>query len=259
MTPHRFATAAAVAAAAGALASVAPPAAAEIVAESVVYEVAGAPFEGYVARNTNMPASRGTVVIVHDWDGLTEYEKRRAEMLAALGYTAFAVDVYGQGVRPTSIEENRELSGALYRDRETFRTRLLGSLDAASTVQGATGDVVAIGYCFGGAAVLEMARAGAEAAGFVSFHGGLGLPEGQDYADVAAPVLLLHGSADPVSGMADLAALLDQLEAEGVAHEARVFGGARHSFTVWDSGDYDVAADQGAWSALLAFLEARLD
>jgi dienelactone hydrolase len=231
---------------------------AEVIGESFVYEVDGVAFEGYVARDAHVPESRGTVLIVHDWDGLNAYEMLRAEMLAAEGYTAFAIDVYGQGVRPTTMDENRRLAGSMYRDRETFRKRLLGALDAVSDLPGGTGEVVAMGYCFGGAAVLEMARAGALTAGFVSFHGGLGLPEGQSYDDVTAPVLLLHGSADPVSGMTDLAALLDQLQGAGVPHEARVYGGARHAFTVYDSTDYDLAADRGSWSALLNFLDQQL-
>jgi dienelactone hydrolase len=92
----------------------------------------------------------------------------------------------------------------------------------------------------------------------VSFHGGLGTPEGQGYEGVAGPVLLLHGSADPVSGMADLAALLDELQAAGVEHDARVFGGARHSFTVYGSSDYDLDADRGSWQALQDFLDEAL-
>ena len=97
--------------------------------------------------------------------------------------------------------------------------------------------MVIAGYCFGGAAVLEAARAGMDMAGFVSFHGGLGTPDGQDYSATSAPVMVLHGSADPVSGMTDLAALMDELQAAGVPHEARIFGGARHSFTVPGSRD----------------------
>ena len=128
----------------------------------------------------------------------------------------------------------------------------------AANISGATGNLVMMGYCFGGAAVLEAARAGADIDGFVSFHGGLGTPEGQDYSATGAPVMLFHGSADPVSGMADLAALLDQLQAAGVPHGAKIFGGARHSFTVHGSRDYDLAADEGSWNMLLDFLNERL-
>lgn len=245
----RFVTAAAIFAAG--------TAGAEITGDYHRYEVDGTAFEGYVATNTAIEP-KGTVLIVHDWDGLTEYEERRADMLAALGYTAFAIDVYGADENPSSTEENRALSGALYSDRETFRARLMGSIAEAANIPGATGNMVMQGYCFGGAAVLEAARAGAELDGFVSFHGGLGTPEGQDYSATGAPVMLFHGSADPVSGMTELAALLDQLKEAGVEHGAQVFGGARHSFTVWGSDDYDLAADQGAWDGLLDFLDETL-
>ncbi len=236
------------------------PAAAEITGSDFDYEVGGVPMQGYVAANANDNVeSRGTVLIVHDWDGLTDYEKRRAEMLAAMGYTAVAVDVYGRDRRPTSMDENRARSGELYADRDLFRERLTGALEAAQELESVTDDdVVIMGYCFGGAAVLEAARSGMEVDGFVSFHGGLGTPEGQSYEGVEGPVLLLHGSADPVSGMADLAALIDELQAAGVEHDARIFGGARHSFTVYGSGDYDLDADRGSWEALQAFLAEEL-
>ncbi|EAR09146.1 dienelactone hydrolase family protein [Reinekea blandensis] len=223
------------------------------------YTVDGMAFEGYVAHNSNLPTSRGTVLIVHDWDGLTDYEKQRADMLAAAGYTAFAIDVYGKGRLPTSMEENRARSGEMYGNRAEFQKRLQGALSEAGRIDGATDDVVVIGYCFGGAAVLELARTGAETEGYVSFHGGLALPDGQNYDDVAAPVMVQHGSADPVSGMSDLAALLDALQAAGVEHSAQIHGGARHSFTVFGSGDYDLTADQASWQALMGFLADKLD
>ncbi|NBB97182.1 MAG: dienelactone hydrolase family protein, partial [Alphaproteobacteria bacterium] len=128
--------------------------------------------------------------------------------------------------------------------------------EAAAGLEQAT-DMVIAGYCFGGAAVLEAARAGLDMAGFVSFHGGLGTPEGQDYSATPAPVMVLHGSADPVSGMADLAALMDELQAAEVPHEARIFGGARHSFTVPGSRDFDESANAGAQAAFREFLTAR--
>lgn len=230
---------------------------AEIVGEPHRYTVGDTEFEGYVARNTALEESRGTVVIIHDWDGLTDYERRRADMLATMGYTAFAADVYGVDNMPQSMEENRERSGALYADREMFRERLQASLDAAGEV-GDADRIVMMGYCFGGAAVLEAARAGFQTVGNVSFHGGLGTPQGQDYSQTDTKILLLHGTADPVSGPADLAQTISELEAAGVDHEAQIYGGARHSFTVWNSDDYDLEADRASWEALTKFLETRL-
>ncbi len=234
------------------------PALAEIQGSYVTYSVGDTEFEGYYAVNGDLEETKGSVLIIHDWDGMTDYEERRAEMLAAQGYAAFALDVYGKETDPQSVDEYRALSGSMYGDREAFRARLQAGLDALRAQDGASADVVVMGYCFGGAGTLEMARAGADVSGFVSFHGGLGTPEGQDYSATDAPVLLLHGSADPVSGMADLAALLDELQAAGVDHDAQVFGGARHSFTVYGSNDYDLDADTKSWAALNAFLEDQL-
>ncbi|AHM04845.1 Dienelactone hydrolase [Roseibacterium elongatum DSM 19469] len=234
-------------------------AAAEIIGEHVTYTVGDMEFEGYVATNTALETPRGTVLIVHDWDGMTEYEERRADMLAAAGYTAFAIDVYGAETDPQGVDDYRALSGALYGDRAAFRERLMGSIMAAADLPGATDDMVMMGYCFGGAAVLEAARAGADLDGFVSFHGGLPTPEGQDWSMAnGAPVMFFHGSADPVSGIGDLGAVMAELNAAGVPHDAAIFGGARHSFTVYGSRDYDVEADQGSWSGLLEFLDDTL-
>jgi dienelactone hydrolase len=236
----------------------AAPVSAEIVGETHLYTIGDTTFEGYVATNTALDEPKGTVLIVHDWDGLTDYEMRRADMLAALGYTAFAIDVYSTDVNPQGFEEYRAASGAMYADRETFRERLLGAVDEAANIPGASEDMVMIGYCFGGAAVLEAARAGADVDGFVAFHAGLGTPEGQDWASVMAPIQFYHGSADPVSGLADLAQTLSELEAAGVEHAAGVFGGARHSFTVFNSSDYLLEADQASWSGLQMFLAENL-
>ena len=237
------------------------PATAQIQGETFEYTVGDTVFEGYVARNASLDDPRGTVLIVHDWSGMDDYEMRRADMLAAQGYIAVALDVYGRDAVTESMQDFQRLSGALYGDRDTFRARLLGAIEAAGDLPGVDDDdMVLIGYCFGGAAVLEAARAGADVDGFVSFHGGLGTPEGQDWSMASddAPVLFLHGSADPVSGMADLAAQLDELQAAGIPHSAEIFGGARHSFTVWGSRDYDLGADTGSWTHLLRFLDQTL-
>lgn len=234
------------------------PAAAEMVGEMHEYTVGDTTFEGYVAYNSDLEESRGTVMIVHDWDGMTDYEMRRADMLAALGYTAFAIDVYGADEDPQSTEEYQALSGALYSDRDLFRERLMGSMEEAGAIPGAGDDIVVMGYCFGGAAALEMARAGADIDGFVSFHGGLATPEGQDYADAEGPILVLHGSADPVSSMSEFGSVIAEMEEADVEHDAEVYGGARHSYTVWGSDDYDLNADQRSWAALQTFLADTL-
>ena len=231
---------------------------AEVETRDVTYTAGDRTFEGYVAHD---PArdSLGTVLIVHDWDGLTDYEEMRARMLAEAGYTAFAIDVYGADTDPQGVADYRALSGALYADRETFRTRLMGGIMAAGDIPGATAEMVMIGYCFGGAAVLEAARAGADLDGFVSFHGGLPTPEGQDWSIAnGAPIQFFHGSADPVSGIDDLAQVMSELNAADIPHGAEIFGGARHAFTVPGSDDYLAPADAESFAGLLAFLGETL-
>ncbi|WP_296479035.1 dienelactone hydrolase family protein [Roseinatronobacter sp.] len=222
-------------------------------AENFEYSVGDTVFEGYVA----MPEgeARGTVLIVHDWDGLNDHEIARADAMAEAGFVGVALDLFGRDAVLDGIDDYRRETGALYGNREEFRARIAAGAEAAGALANVPEQMVLTGYCFGGAAALEGARAGFDMAGFVSFHGGLGTPEGQDYSATAAPVLVLHGSADPVSGMADLAALMDELREAEVPHESRIFGGARHSFTVEGSNDWDPDANAKAEAALLEFLD----
>ncbi len=200
-------------------------------------------------------AAKGRVFIIHDWNGLDDYEQSRAGMLADLGYEAVALDLFGTEAVLNGREDYQRETGALYKDRAEFRARIAAGIEAANAALGGEGKVFLMGYCFGGAAVLEGARAGLDLDGFVSFHGGLGTPEGQDYQNAKGPILLLHGSADPVSGLADVAAALGQMQEAGVEHDARIYGGVRHSFTVPGSRDFDADADAQSWTALLEFLE----
>lgn len=233
---------------------------AAIVSETVVYEIAGEPYEGYFALNQGFGDSQPLVIVVHDWDGLDDYEKRRTQMLAEQGYAAFALDLYGQGIRPETTEASREQSGRLYADRQTMRDRLFAGLEQAQSLPSVDPERVAmIGYCFGGSAVLEMARAGAPLEGFVSFHGGLDTPEGQDYSAVAAPLLILHGTSDSVAPLDQVAQLAKQLNDTGVDYEMELYGGVDHAFTVWSAGDrYDPEADLKSWDAMLTFLSKQL-
>lgn len=223
--------------------------------EDVVYTVNGKPYEGYFAGADD---SRGLVLLIHDWDGLTGYEKRRADMLAEAGYSVFAVDLFGQGIRPEKVEDRRQHTGELYSDREKMRAIMQGALTAASEQGADVGNAVAAGYCFGGAAVLELARSGAPLRGFATFHGGLGAPQGQDYADVAGDVRVYHGTADAAVTMSDFAALAEGLEAHGIPHQMVSYGGAPHAFTVFGSERYQEAADQASWASFMGFLETRL-
>jgi dienelactone hydrolase len=238
----------------------APVAKANIVAEPVVYTIDGQPFEGYFAFNQNFGASQPLVLVVHDWDGLDDYEKRRTQMLAEQGYAAFAVDLYGQGVRPSNPDESRAQSGALRADRPLMRSRLQAGLAQALAQPGVDGGrVVAMGYCFGGAAVLEMARAGMDVDGFVSFHGSFETPEGQDYTQTQGRILILHGSDDPAAPMADVTHLAAELDAADVSFAMEIYGGVDHAFTVWsDANRYDGMADRRSWRSLMTFLDETL-
>jgi len=225
--------------------------------EDLVYEVDGEAFEGYLASAEG--ESRGTVLIIHDWDGLDDYERRRADMLAEQGYDAFAADLYGQGNRPQEIENKRTETARLYEDRERMRTLTLAGL-AEARQRGAAEDAVVMGYCFGGAVALELARSEeAEAVhGYASFHGGLATPEGQRWPDDAGPILIAHGGADSAIPMSDVATLAEELEAAEATYEIQVYSGAPHAFTVFGIDAYQERADQKSWAAFLDLLEEAL-
>ena len=218
---------------------------------TVQYQADAREFEGYyVSHYQDAPL----ILLVHDWDGLTEYEIERASMLAELGYAVFAADLFGAGVRPESLEERQRLTGHLYENRGEMRSLLFAALEAAQTQGADTSRAVAMGYCFGGTAVLELARSGADLKGFVAFHGGLVTPEDQDYSLTSGQVLVLHGTADQSVSMGDFAKLAAELEEAGVSHEMITYGGAPHAFTVFGSARYREEADRKSWQRLVDFL-----
>ena len=223
--------------------------------DTVTYQVNGEPYEGYyVSPSSNAPL----VLIIHDWDGLTDYEIKRAHMLADLGYAAFAADLFGAGVRPTEVKDKRQHTGELYKDRKKMRALLNGAVEAARSKGANVTNAVAMGYCFGGAAVLEFARSGANIKGFATFHGGLSTPQGQDYSQAKGKVLILHGTADANITMDHFAQLARELEEHGVAHEMITYSGAPHAFTVFGISRYREDADKKSWARFTAFLEENL-
>ena len=222
---------------------------------TVAYDVGGEPYEGYfVSPSPNAPL----VLLIHDWDGLTDYEVKRADMLAAEGYAVFAADLFGAGVRPTKVEDKRQHTGELYKDRTKMRALIQGALDTAKVKGADTGNAVVMGYCFGGAAVLEFARSGADVKGFATFHGGLKTPEGQDYAKAKGKFLIMHGTADSNITMDQFAELANALEKNGIAHEMITYGGAPHAFTVFGEDRYREDADQKSWKRFKEFLADTL-
>lgn len=222
------------------------------VGKAVDYSVGGEVFEGYYAASANKDAP--VIYLVHDWDGLTEYEVKRAGMLVELGYSVFLADLFGKGVRPTSVEDKRQHTGELYKDREKMRAIMSAGLAKAKELGGNTDQAIAVGYCFGGAAILEMARSGKDLKGFVSLHGGLGTPEGQNYESVKAPVLVLHGTADKNIPMSAFAGLAEEMEAAKAPHEMISYGGADHAFTVFGGNRYHEEADRKSWARMTQFI-----
>jgi dienelactone hydrolase len=230
--------------------------AAPALAEDVSYEVDGEAFTGYRAQAGD-PA--GLVLILHDWDGMTDYERQRADMLAGMGYDAFALDLFGDDTPTETVDHRRAATGALYEDRARMRRLLEAGIEQAMSGSEAERMVV-MGYCFGGAATLEMARnGGPEAvAGYASFHGGLSTPEGQGWSGDEPPLLILHGGADSSITLEDVATLGTELEAAGTTYRIEIYSGAPHAFTVFDGDRYDERADTESWSAFTGFLEDRL-
>jgi len=223
--------------------------------ENITYSVDSKPYEGYFI---NVKPGAPLVLLIHDWDGLTDYEIKRAQMLADLGYSVFAADLFGAGVRPTKVEDKRQHTGELYKDRQKLRKLLYGALDAAKAQGLNTENAVIAGYCFGGATVLELARSGADLKGFITFHGGLATPEGQNYSVAKGKYLVLHGSADTAITLDQFAALAKELEANHVAHEMITYSGAPHAFTVFGAKSYREDADRKSWKRFTEFLSETL-
>ena len=221
----------------------------------VSYQIQDKTYEGYYIT----PSDKAPLVLlIHDWDGLTDYEIKRANMLSELGYAVFAADLFGAGVRPTEVKDKRQHTGELYKDREKMRALMKGALDTAKKRGANIENALAAGYCFGGAAVLELARSEVNLKGFATFHGGLKTPEGQNYSKTKGEILIMHGSADTAITMDQFAGLAKELESAGIPHEMITYGGAQHAFTVFGQKRYQETADKESWKRFQEFLSDKL-
>ena len=234
---------------------------ADVVSEVVTYRHDEVTLEGYVAHDAAFEGPRPAVLIVHAWKGHEAYVRRRADQLAGLGYVALALDMYGQGVRADTRAEAAALAGRFKSDRALMRARARAGLDVLRAHPLAdVARTAAIGYCFGGTVVLELARAGAPLAGIVSFHGGLERPHPADAKHITGKVLVLHGADDPHVPPAEVEAFQQEMRAAGVDWQLIAYGGAVHAFTDAGAGTdpargaaYDARADRRSWQAMRTF------
>lgn len=221
--------------------------------------------EGFLAQpkgNGRRPA----VVIVHDWMGLGDQSRKTARRLAEMGYVAFAADIYGKGVRPKNAEEASKLAGVYKTDRGLMRARAKAALDETLKLPTVTAaKVAAIGFCFGGTTVLELARSGSPVAATVTFHGGLDTPRPEDAKQIKGRVLALHGADDPFVKPVEVQGFEEEMRKAGVDWQLVAYGGAVHSFTNPAAGNdnskgaaYNASADKRSWEAMKTFFQEVL-
>ena len=223
-----------------------------ITTKNITYSVDNQPYKAYYAKADK--AGAPFILLIHDWDGLTDYEKKRADMLANQGYNVLAADMFGASIRPTKLEDKKRLTSELYDDRSKMRRLLAGALNVGQEQGNNVQKGVTMGYCFGGTVALELARSGFEQKAFVPFHGGLEIPANQNYDKTKGEILVFHGTADEAVSLESFTIFAKTLETAKVPHEMVTYSGARHAYTVFDSDRYDARADQRSWKRYMDFL-----
>jgi dienelactone hydrolase len=236
---------------------------AKLISRTIEYKEGSQPLEGYLAYDDRFTGKRPGVLVVHEWKGLNDYAKMRANMLAGLGYVAFAADIYGKGIRPQGNEEAGKLAGKFKGDRKLLRARANAGLNVLkSNKLTNTSKLAAIGYCFGGTTVLELARSGAPVKGVVSFHGGLDTPTPGDAKNIKGAVLAHHGADDPNVPEKDVLAFQDEMRKAGVDWQFVSHSNAVHGFTNPANGTdnskgvaYNAKADKRSWQSMVDFFK----
>jgi len=233
----------------------------KVVTQTIEYRSGDRTCEGYLAYDDSTAGQRPGVLVVHQWMGLTDYEKSRCEQLAQLGYVAFAADLYGQGVRPDSPQSAGAQAGQFKGDPSLTRRHVGAAFDWLTQHERVDpAKTAAIGYCFGGWVCLELARSGKDVAGVVGFHTGLDASNPDDAQNIKGRVLILNGADDPHVSPESVAAFMKEMTDAGVKYEYVAYEDAVHAFTQPMAGDdkakgaaYNEAADKRSWDAMKRF------
>jgi dienelactone hydrolase len=234
--------------------------------EMIEYASDGAVLEGFLAYDTDVKGKRPGVIVVPDWQGPQPFYENIAKKLAGMGYTAFVADIYGKSVRPATGKEASAVSKKYTNDRGLTRKRAQAALtELLKQKETDPKRIAAIGYCFGGMVVLELARSGADVKGVVSFHGRLSSPNPGDAKNIKAEVLALHGADDPYVAPKEVAGFQDEMRKGGVDWQMIIYGDAVHAFTKPAAGNdkskgvaYNEKADKRSWRAMKAFFDEIL-
>jgi dienelactone hydrolase len=237
-----------------------PAAWADVKTETVAYKVGDKTFKGYLAYDDAGKAKRPGILVVHEFWGLNDYARKRAEQLAGLGYVAFAVDMYGDGKTTEHPKEAGAMAGMVRMNQKEWLARANAGLQILRDNPLVEGNkLAAIGYCFGGSTALTLANSGADIRAAVSFHGALPIPSEDDVKGIKAKILICHGAADAFIKEDTIQKMRGVYDKNGVDYQMIYFGGAVHSFTVPDADSkklngirYDAAADRRSWAAMRA-------
>jgi len=242
---------------------------AKVVGKTVEYAAQGVTLKGYFAYDDAVKGKRPGVLVVHEWWGLNDYARKRADMLAGLGYTALAVDMYGDGKTAAHPDDAGKFASELMKNFPVAKARFLAAEDFLKnqpTVDPTR--IAAIGYCFGGGVVLNMAAQGADVKGVASFHGSLNLIQPPLPGAVKAKILVCHGGSDKFATPEQIEKFKGELTAAGADYRFIVYPDAVHSFTVPEATEigkkfnlplaYNKKADQESWAELQKFLKTVL-
>jgi dienelactone hydrolase len=231
--------------------------------ENVTYTGDGVTMNGYIVYDENKEGARPAVLVIHEWWGLNDYPKTRARQLAELGYIAMAVDMYGNGKTADNPDSAGKYAMPFYKDPQMMQRRFDAALAKLKTYsQADTAKIATIGYCFGGAQALNLARLGEDLKGVVSFHGNLiGVP--LDKSKLKADILVCHGAADPFVKQDEVNKFKQQMDSAGAKYTFKAYEGAVHAFTNPNAtamGEkfkipikYNAAADSASWNDMKTF------